>query len=144
LAEIPIKQSLAVTGSMDQHGRIQAIGGVNEKIEGFFDICRKRGLSGDQGVLIPLANVKHLMLRRDVIAAVEAGQFHIYPVDHVDLCLELLTGLPAGERDENGAFPQGSVNQKICQRLLDLAAKRRTFSGAGLAREEDANAGKTS
>jgi len=144
LAEIPIKQSLAVTGSMDQHGRIQAIGGVNEKIEGFFDICRKRGLSGDQGVLIPLANVKHLMLRRDVIDAVEAGRFHVFPVDHVDLCLELLTGLPAGERDENGAFPQGSVNQKICQRLLDLAAKRRTFSGAGLAREEDTNAGKTS
>lgn len=144
LAEIPIKQSLAVTGSMDQHGRIQAIGGVNEKIEGFFDICSKRGLSGDQGVLIPLANVKHLMLRRDVIEAVEAGQFHVYPVDHVDLCLELLTGLPAGERDENGEFPQGSVNQKIRERLLDLAAKRRAFSGAGLAREEDANAGKTS
>ena len=97
LAEIPIKQSLAVTGSIDQHGRIQAIGGVNEKIEGFFDICSKRGLSGDQGVLIPVANVKHLMLRRDVIEAVEAGQFHVYPVDHVDLCLELLTGLPAGE-----------------------------------------------
>ncbi len=144
LAEIPIKQSLAVTGSMDQHGRIQAIGGVNEKIEGFFDICRKRGLSGDQGVLIPLSNVKHLMLRRDVIEAVEAGQFHVYPVDHVDLCLELLTGLTAGERDENGEFPQGSVNQKIRERLLDLAAKRRAFSGAGLAREEDANAGKTS
>jgi lon-related putative ATP-dependent protease len=144
LAEIPIKQSLAVTGSIDQHGRIQAIGGVNEKIEGFFDICSKRGLSGDQGVLIPVANVKHLMLRRDVIEAVEAGQFHVFPVDHVDLCLELLTGLPAGKRDENGEFPQGSVNQKICQRLLDLAAKRRTFSGAGLAREEDTNAGKTS
>jgi len=144
LAEIPIKQSLAVTGSVDQHGRIQAIGGVNEKIEGFFDICSKRGLSGDQGVLIPVANVKHLMLRRDVIEAVEAGQFHVYPVDHVDRCLELLTGLPAGKRDENGEFPQGSVNQKIRERLLDLAAKRRAFSGAGLAREEDANAGKTS
>jgi lon-related putative ATP-dependent protease len=144
LAEIPIKQSLAVTGSIDQHGRIQAIGGVNEKIEGFFDICSKRGLSGEQGVLIPLANVKHLMLRRDVIEAVEAGQFHVYPVDHVDLCLELLTGLPAGERDQNGEFPQGSVNQKICERLLDLAAKRRAFSGAGLAKEEDANAGKAS
>jgi predicted ATP-dependent protease len=94
--------------------------------------------------LIPLANVKHLMLRRDVIEAVEAGQFHVYPVDHVDLCLELLTGLPAGERDQNGEFPQGSVNQKICERLLDLAAKRRAFSGAGLAQEEDANAGKAS
>jgi len=144
LAEIPIKQSLAVTGSIDQHGRIQAIGGVNEKIEGFFDICSKRGLSGAQGVLIPVANVKHLMLRHRVIEAVEAGQFHVFPVDHVDLCLGLLTGLPAGERDENGEFPPGSVNQKIRERLLDLAAKRRAFSGAGLAREEDANAGKTS
>jgi predicted ATP-dependent protease len=84
------------------------------------------------------------MLRRDVIEAVETGQFHIYPVDHVDLCLELLTGLPAGERGESGEFPQGSVNQTIRERLLDLAAKRRTYSGAGPAREEDANAGKTS
>jgi lon-related putative ATP-dependent protease len=144
LAEIPIKQSLAVTGSIDQHGKIQAIGGVNEKIEGFFDICNKRGLSGDQGVLIPLANVKHLMLRRDVIEAVEAGQFHVYPVDHIDHCLELLTGLPAGERDENGEFPQDSVNQKIRERLLGLAVQRRAFSSAGSMKEEDANAGKTS
>ncbi len=144
LAEIPIKQSLAVTGSVDQHGKIQAIGGVNEKIEGFFDICSKRGLSGDQGVLIPVANVKHLMLRRNVIEAVEAGQFYVYPVDHVDRCLELLTGLPAGERDEKGEFPRGSVNQKIRERLLDLAAKRRAFSGTGPVREEDANAGKIS
>ncbi len=99
LSEIPIKQSLAITGSLDQHGTIQAIGGVNEKIEGFFDICSKRGLSGDQGVLIPLANVRHLMLRGDVIEAVERGQFHVYPVEHVDQCLEILTGIPAGERD---------------------------------------------
>ena len=144
LAATPIKQSLAVTGSIDQHGRIQAIGGVNEKIEGFFDICSKRGLSGDQGVLIPVANVKHLMLRRDVIEAVEAGQFHVYPVDHVDLCLGILTGLPAGERDENGEFPDGSVNQKIRKRLLDLAQKRRTFGNTDLMQKKEANAGKTS
>jgi predicted ATP-dependent protease len=144
IAEVPIKQSLAVTGSVDQHGRIQAIGGVNEKIEGFFDVCRKRGLSGDQGVLIPLANVKHLMLRHEVIEAVKSGQFHIYPIDHVDHCLELLTGLPAGECDENGEFPQGSVNQKIRERLLDLAAKRRAFGGTDRAQEEGADAGKTS
>ena len=144
LAETPIKQSLAVTGSLDQHGWIRAIGGVNEKIEGFFDICSKRGLSGDQGVLIPLANVKHLMLRRDVIEAVEAGQFHIYPVDHVDHCLELLTGKPAGERDENGEFPEGSVNQKIRARLLDFAEKLHAFGGTGLTQEGNANAGKTS
>jgi len=142
LAETPIKQSLAITGSIDQHGRIQAIGGVNEKIEGFFDICSKRGLSGDQGVLIPLANVKHLMLRRNVIEAVEAGQFHIYPVGHIDHCLELLTGKPAGERCENGEFPEGSVNNKIRERLLDFAEKLHAFGSAG--QEEGANAGKTS
>ena len=127
LAEIPIKQSLAVTGSIDQHGNIQAIGGVNEKIEGFFDICNKRGLSGDQGVLIPAANVKHLMLKRGVIDAVERGDFHVYSVDTVDRCLQLLTGLPAGERDEQGEFPKGSVNQRVRARLIDLAAKRRDF-----------------
>jgi lon-related putative ATP-dependent protease len=144
LAETPIKQSLAVTGSLDQHGRVQAIGGVNEKIEGFFDICSKRGLNGDQGVLIPMANVRHLMLRSDVIAAVEAGQFHIYPVDHVDSCLGLLTGMPVGERDENGKFPEGSVNHKIRERLLDFAEKLHAFSSAKGASGADANAGKTS
>lgn len=144
LAKIPIKQSLAVTGSVDQHGRIQAIGGVNEKIEGFFDICNKRGLSGEQGVLIPVANVKHLMLRHDVLKAVEAGKFHVYPVDHIDHCLELLTGLPAGDRDTEGKFPDGSVNQKIRGRLLHFAEKLQAYSGAGLTQEGDAGAGKES
>ena len=144
LAKIPIKQSLAVTGSVDQHGRIQAIGGVNEKIEGFFDICNKRGLSGEQGVLIPVANVKHLMLRHDVLKAVEAGKFHVYPVDHIDHCLELLTGLPAGDRDTEGEFPDGSVNQKIRGRLLHFAEKLQAYSGAGLTQEGDAGAGKES
>jgi len=128
LAEVPLKQSLAITGSMDQHGRIQAIGGVNEKIEGFFDICSKRGLSGEQGVLIPRANVKHLMLRRDVIDAVEAGKFQVYPVDHVDQALALLTGLPAGKRGENGEFSAGSLNRRICDRLVELSEQRRSFS----------------
>jgi len=144
LAETPIKQSLAVTGSVDQHGRIQAIGGVNEKIEGFFDICNKRGLSGDQGVLIPVSNVKHLMLRRDVIEAVEAGQFHVYPVAHINHCLELLTGLPAGERCDNGEFPEGSVNQKIRIRLLDFAEKLQKFGGANVMPEDDSNASRAS
>ncbi len=144
LAKTPIKQSLAITGSLDQHGRVQAIGGVNEKIEGFFDICSKRGLSGDQGVLIPLANVRHLMLRRDVIEAVEAGQFHVYPVDHVDHCLALLTGEPAGERDEDGKFPEGSVNHKIRERLINFAEKLHAFSRKDLTQEEGANGGKTS
>ena len=96
LAEVPLRQSLAVTGSVNQHGEVQAIGGVNEKIEGFFDICLARGLSGEQGVLIPAANVKHLMLRADVVDAVAAGSFHVYAVAHVDEGIVLLTGLPAG------------------------------------------------
>jgi lon-related putative ATP-dependent protease len=142
LAEIPIRQSLAITGSLDQHGSIQAIGGVNEKIEGFFDICSKRGLSGDQGVLIPLANARHLMLRGDVIEAVERGQFHVYPVEHVDQCLEILTGIPAGERDENGEFPEGSVNHRIRERLLGFANQLQAFSKAGKMAEDGSNAGK--
>lgn len=129
LAEVPIRQSLAITGSVDQHGRVQAIGGVNQKIEGFFDLCRTRGLTGRQGVLIPRANVKHLMLRSEVVDAVRAGQFTVSAVDHVDQCLELLTGLPAGQRDESGEFPEGSINQRIRARLLELATKRQAFTG---------------
>ncbi len=128
LAEAPIKQSLAVTGSVNQHGEIQAIGGVNEKIEGFFDVCHRRGLTGEQGVLIPAANVKHLMLRRDVVEAVAEGKFHVYPVSTVDEGVELLTGLPAGERDENGLFPDGSINQRVEVRLLILAEQARAFA----------------
>jgi len=127
LAEVPLKQSLAITGSVDQHGRIQAIGGVNEKIEGFFDICRRRGLTGDQGVLIPLANVKHLMLRRDVVEAVESEQFNVYAVDRIDQAMERLTGLPAGVRGEDGLFTEGSVNRKVQDRLAQLADARRSF-----------------
>ncbi len=140
LSEVPIRQSLAITGSLDQHGRVQAIGGVNEKIEGFFDICSKRGLSGDQGVLIPLANVRHLMLRRDVIEAVERGQFHVYPVEHVDQCLEILTGIPAGKRDDNGEFTDGSVNHRIRARLLGFANQLQAFSKAVKMVEDGPNA----
>jgi lon-related putative ATP-dependent protease len=127
LANVPLKQSLAITGSVDQHGNIQAIGGVNEKIEGFFDLCQQRGLSGEQGVLIPQANVKHLMLRRDVVDAVATGRFQVYPVNHIDQALSLLTGLPAGERDTQGEFPEGSLNRRICERLVELAEYRRSF-----------------
>jgi lon-related putative ATP-dependent protease len=128
LANVPIRQSMAITGSVDQHGRVQAIGGVNEKIEGFFDICKQRGFSENQGVLIPMANVKHLMLRADVLQAVESDEFRVYAVDHVDQALELLTGLPAGMRDENGEFPDGSVNDRVRQRLIELAGHRRSFA----------------
>ncbi len=127
LAEAPIGQSLAVTGSVNQRGQVQAIGGVNEKIEGFFALCEARGLTGDQGVLIPASNVKHLMLRRPVVAAVEAGRFHVYPVETIDQGIALLTGLDAGEPDADGRFPEGSVNRRVEDRLSELAEKRRRF-----------------
>jgi predicted ATP-dependent protease len=122
IAEIPLRQSLAVTGSVNQHGRLQAIGGVNEKIEGFFDLCQARGLTGEQGVLVPVANVKHLMLRNDVVEAARAGRFRIVPIETVDQAMEILTGLPAGERDARGSYPAGSVNRRVEMRLARLAA----------------------
>jgi lon-related putative ATP-dependent protease len=140
LAGVPLKQSLAITGSIDQHGNVQAIGGVNEKIEGFFDLCQKRGLSGAQGVLIPAANVKHLMLRRDVVEAVAAGKFQIWPVAHADQALSLLTGMPAGERDAGGEFPPGSLNRRICERLIELAEYRQSFTE--LSRRAEMGAGR--
>jgi lon-related putative ATP-dependent protease len=121
LAEVPIKQCFAVTGSVDQRGQIQAIGGVNEKTEGFFDVCHAIGFSGRQGVLIPASNVKHLMLRRDVVAAAAEGRFVILPIDTVDQGLELLTGIPSGQPDAGGNYPVGTVNQRIAARL-DLFA----------------------
>jgi lon-related putative ATP-dependent protease len=123
LADAPIDQSLAVTGSVDQHGRIQAIGGVNEKIEGFFDACRVTGFTGRQGVIIPASNVKHLMLRQDVVAAAAAERFRIFPIETADQGLSLLTGLPAGEPDAQGVYPAGTINQRIAARLDAFAAK---------------------
>jgi lon-related putative ATP-dependent protease len=130
LAELPIRQALAVTGSVNQHGEVQAIGGVNEKIEGFFDLCRRRGLTGEQGVLIPQANVKHLMLKRELVEAVAAGRFHVYPVATVDQGIELLTGVPAGTRDALGRFPPGTVNFLVEQRLAGFAERARAFGAA--------------
>ncbi len=129
LAGVPIRQSLAVTGSVNQFGQVQAIGAVNEKIEGFFDICAARGLTGTQGVLIPAANVRHLMLRHDVVAAVAAGRFHIHAVAHVDEALVLLSGVPAGEPDAQGRYPGDSVNQRVAARLTELAALRKQLAG---------------
>ena len=137
IARAPIKQSLAVTGSVDQHGNVQVIGGVNEKIEGFFDVCQARGLTGEQGVLIPQGNVKNLMLKQEVIDAVQAGQFHIYPVSHVDQGIEILTGIPAGERDEEGNYPEGTINQRVEARLAELAEKRAHFSREDEEEEEE-------
>ncbi|MBK8314182.1 MAG: AAA family ATPase [Acidobacteria bacterium] len=124
LAEIPIKQSLAVTGSINQMGQVQAIGGVNEKIEGFFDICHARNLTGEQGVIIPAANVRHLMLRQDVVQAVREGKFNIWPVTTVDECMEILTGMPGGEKDASGEFPIGSINHRVNSKLVEMAEKR--------------------
>ncbi len=127
LSETPIKQSLAVTGSVNQHGQVQAIGGVNDKIEGFFDICSARGLTGDQGVLVPIANVKNLMIRQDVVEAVMEGNFHIYPIETIEQGIEVLTGVPAGVIDEEGSYPEGSINQLVTSRLVSMAEARREF-----------------
>ncbi len=130
LADVPIRQSLAVTGSVNQHGEVQAVGGVNEKIEGFFDLCSARGLSGEQGVLIPVANVKHLMLRRDVVDAAAAGRFHVYPIATVDEALELLTGWPAGDPETPAGAPAETVNGRVKARLARFAHARQGPAGA--------------
>jgi predicted ATP-dependent protease len=120
-----------VTGSVNQFGEIQAIGGVNEKIEGFFDVCRDRGLSGDQGVLIPAANVRHLMLRNDVVEAIRDGTFHIFPIKHVDEGIELLTGIPAGALDANHLYPEDTINAKVQQKLAEMATNMSRFLQGG-------------
>ncbi|AXS42404.1 AAA family ATPase [Breoghania sp. L-A4] len=140
LSETPLRQDLAVTGSVDQRGQIQAIGGANDKIEGFFDICKARGLTGQQGVIIPRSNVQHLMLRADVVEACEAGQFAVYAIETIDEGMALLTGLPAGERGADGTFPQDSVNRRVEDRLKGFADKRRTFAKAGSAGEDSGKA----
>ena len=130
LAEVPLRQSLAVTGSVNQHGQVQAIGGVNEKVEGFYDVCKARGLRGDEGVLIPAANTKHLMLRADIVEAARAGQFHIYPIETIDQGIELLTGISAGERDESGEFPPYTVNRRVEDRLATFAEEAMAYQNA--------------
>jgi lon-related putative ATP-dependent protease len=128
LAEAPIKQGLAMTGSVDQSGRSQAIGGVNEKIEGYFDLCSDRGLTGEQGVIIPATNVKHLMLRGDIVEAVRAKTFHIHAIENVDQAIELLTGVPAGKPGADGLYPEGTINQRVAARLADFADKAAAFA----------------
>jgi lon-related putative ATP-dependent protease len=123
IAEVPVKQNFAITGSINQKGEIQPIGGVNEKIEGFFSVCKNRGLTGDQGVIIPQLNVKNLMLKKEVVDAVQAHQFHIYSVATVNEALEILTGLPAGERKEDGSYPEGTVSFLVDKRLKEMSKK---------------------
>lgn len=129
LADLPIKQGIAATGSVNQHGEIQAVGGVTLKVEGFFDVCRAMpgGLTGEQGVIVPAANVANLMLREDVVEAVAQGRFHIYPVRTVDEGIEILTGVPAGERGPDGTYPADSVNGRVDRRLRELAEKLQQF-----------------
>ncbi|MCL4767573.1 MAG: Lon protease family protein [Hyphomicrobiaceae bacterium] len=127
LSEVPVKQGHAVTGSVNQRGEVQAIGGVNEKIEGFYDVCKARGLTGGQGVLIPKSNVQHLMLREDVVEAVREGRFAVHAVGHIDEGMEILTGVKAGERGEDRQFPAGSINRLVEDKLRLFAERAKAF-----------------
>ncbi len=127
LSELPIRQNIAVTGSVNQKGEIQPIGGVNQKIEGFFKICQAKGLSGDQGVLIPHQNLRNLMLQEEVVEAVKQGQFHIYSAKTIDEGIEILTGVSAGEKQKDGTYPKSTVNYFIDKRLKDMAEQLKNF-----------------
>nr|HID60016.1 ATP-binding protein [Desulfobacterales bacterium] len=127
LSGVPIKQNIAVTGSVNQKGEIQAIGGVNEKIEGFYDCCKRMGLTGTQGVMIPESNVKDLMLRKDVVEAVKEGKFHIYAIKTIDEGIEILTGRKAGEKKPDGSYPKGTVNYLVNEKLRELAEGIKRF-----------------
>jgi predicted ATP-dependent protease len=128
LSGLPINQGIAVTGSVNQKGEVQAIGGVNEKIEGFFAVCKAKGLTGQQGVMIPASNVQNLMLKEEVIEAARAGKFHIWPVATIDEGIEILTGVPAGQRGADGQFEEGTVAYRVDQRLEELAEAMKSFA----------------
>jgi lon-related putative ATP-dependent protease len=127
LSGLPIRQGLAVTGSINQRGEIQAIGGVNEKIEGFYNVCKAIGLTGEQGVIIPRQNAKHLMLTEEAVEAAAAGRFHVYAVSTIDEVVELLTGRPAGALQADGTYPDGSVNAAVLARLREMGEKLRAL-----------------
>ena len=127
LSGLPIKQSIAITGSVNQKGEIQPIGGVNEKVEGMFGVCRLFGLTGEQGVMIPAQNIKNLTLREDVVAAVKEGKFHIYAVRSIDEGIEILTGHPAGTRRADGSYPEGTVHSLVDRRLRELNQSMRGY-----------------
>jgi len=129
LADMPIKQNIAVTGSVNQKGEIQPIGGVNQKIEGFFKVCQAKGLSGEQGVLIPQQNLRNLMLMEEVVDAVKQGQFHIYSAETIDEGIGILTDVPAGEKRKNGTYPKGTVNYLVDKRLREMAGRLKSFYG---------------
>jgi predicted ATP-dependent protease len=129
LANVPIKQNIAVTGSVNQLGEVQAIGGVNEKVEGFYEICKAKGLTGDQGAMIPASNVQNLMLKEEVVEAVAKGKFHIYSAKTIDEGIEVLTGVKAGKRLPDGTFELGLVNDKVDKKLREMAEKLKEFAG---------------
>ncbi|MCH7744664.1 MAG: ATP-dependent protease, partial [Chloroflexi bacterium] len=127
ISGLPIDQGIAVTGSVDQMGEVQAIGGATFKIEGFYDVCKDKGLTGSQGVMIPKDNVRNLVLKDEVVEAVRAGRFHIYAVSTIDEGIEVLTGFPAGELQEDGTYPEGTVHYHVEKRLEELAKKSRNY-----------------
>ncbi|MGB2694341.1 MAG: ATP-binding protein [Dehalococcoidia bacterium] len=143
VADVPIRQGIAVTGSVNQRGEVQAIGGVNEKIEGFYEVCKAKGLTGDQGVTIPTENVKHLMLRKDVVDAVREGRFHVWAASNVDQGIEILTGVPAGEANARGRYPADTLNRRVMDRLGRMArraaatARRRPAQRPANAKDDD-------
>jgi lon-related putative ATP-dependent protease len=128
LSHLPIKQGIAVTGSVNQKGEVQAIGGVNEKIEGFFEVCKANGLSGEQGVIIPESNVTNLMLKEEVVEAVKEGKFHVWPVKNIDEGIEILTGVKAGQRQDDGTFEERTINDRVDKRLRELAEALKEFA----------------
>jgi ATP-dependent Lon protease len=146
ISGLPLRQDIAVTGSVNQKGEIQPIGGVNEKIEGFFDVCRAKGITGKQGVMIPHLNIDDLMLRKDVVEAVRERRFHVYPVKTIDQGIEILTGLEAGERLEDGRFKEGTVNDRVDRKLRELGKRIKEFEGGeeGTKEEKKKKKGKPS
>ncbi|HWV84973.1 MAG TPA: AAA family ATPase [Capillimicrobium sp.] len=140
LSGAPVRQGVAITGSIDQHGRIQAIGGVDEKVEGFFALCRERGLTGDQGVVVPATNLRHAMLAPEVVEAVEAGRFHVWPVRTIDEALAILTGRVAGTRGDDGSWTPGSLNEAVQKRIQAMSSAARRSAGRPKRRRPDAEA----
>lgn len=142
ISGVPLKQNIAVTGSVNQNGEVQAIGGVNQKIEGFYDCCRKIGFNNHQGVMIPQSNVKDLMLRKDVVKAVEEGKFHVYAVKTIDEGIEIMTGKDAGKIKPDGNYPKGTINYLVSERLAELAQKLKKFGEEEGKEEKKAAKGK--
>jgi len=137
IAQLPLQQGIAVTGSVNQHGQVQPIGGATQKIEGFYDICKARGLTGEQGVIIPASNVRNLMLRQDVLEAIRDNKFHIYAVETIDQGMSILTGLEAGERQGDGTYPEGTVNHHVARRLQEMSDKMQKYGRGPEDKEED-------